>query len=52
MTSYRTIFAAALLGAALAYAQAPPSIGTLLDQARSQAAADHRAIFVIFHASW
>jgi hypothetical protein len=37
--------------AALAGAQ-PPSAETLLKNAESKAAADHRAVFLIFHASW
>jgi hypothetical protein len=37
--------------AAMAGAQ-PPSAETLLDQAKTTAAADHRAVFLIFHASW
>jgi hypothetical protein len=46
------VIPALLLGAALAQAQAPPSASTLLDQAKSQAAATHRSIFAVFHASW
>ena len=41
-----------LLGVAMAHAQVPPSANALLDQAKTQAAASHRAIFVIFGASW
>jgi hypothetical protein len=43
---------ALLLGATLGLAQTPPSATSLLDQAKTQAAASHRAIFAIFHASW
>jgi hypothetical protein len=45
-------FAAFLLGVALVHAQAPPSANALLAQAKAQAAAKQRAIFLIFHASW
>jgi len=41
-----------LLGASLAAAQAPPAADVLLEGAKAQAAASHRAIFAIFHASW
>jgi len=41
-----------LLGVALAQAQVPPSANALLDRAETQAAASHRAIFLIFGASW
>jgi hypothetical protein len=37
--------------AATAGAQ-PPSAETLLNQAKIKAAADNRAVFLIFHASW
>jgi hypothetical protein len=37
--------------AAMAGAQ-PPSAETLVNQAKTRAAADHRAVFLIFHASW
>jgi len=43
--------AAAALVTAMA-ADAPPSAATLLDHAKAEAARDHRAIWVIFHASW
>jgi hypothetical protein len=56
MQSHRTRLGGAvpafLLGIALAQAQSPPSANTLLDQAKTQAAASQRAIFAIFHASW
>jgi hypothetical protein len=56
MKKHRTSFSASvpvfLLGAALAHAQAPPSATTLLDQAKTRAAASQRAIFAIFQASW
>jgi hypothetical protein len=55
MKSHLTTFSGAvpaiLLGVALAHAQAP-SADTLLDRARREAAANQRAIFVIFQASW
>ena len=40
----------AVFAIALAAAQTPPSADSIL--ADAQAAADHRAIFVVFHASW
>lgn len=46
------ILAGAFLGGALAYAQQPPSAAALLDEAKAEAAKDHRDIVVIFHASW
>jgi thiol-disulfide isomerase/thioredoxin len=52
MKSHWIAFPALLLGAVLAHAQSPPSADSLLDQAKTQAAPDHRAIFAIFHASW
>lgn len=56
MKSHRTSFGGAvpafLLGVALAHAQVGPSANTLLDQAKTRAAASQRAIFVIFGASW
>jgi hypothetical protein len=55
MKSHRTSIggavSAALLGIALAHAQAP-SADTLLDRAKREAAANQRAILVIFQASW
>jgi hypothetical protein len=41
----------AFLSAAVAGAQ-PPSAETLLKDVELKAAADHRAVFLIFHASW
>jgi hypothetical protein len=56
MKSHRRRFggalAAYLLGIALAHAQGPPSANALLNQAKTQAAVNQRAIFAIFHASW
>jgi hypothetical protein len=45
---------AAVLFAAVALvnAQESPSADAILTQAQHQAAASHRAIWVIFHASW
>ncbi len=42
----------AVLGGAIAAAQAPPSVTSLLSEAQTQAAQGQRAIFAIFHASW
>jgi hypothetical protein len=50
--SLEAVIPAVLLAATLARAQAPPSAKTLLDNAKTQAVANQRAIFVIFHASW
>jgi len=44
-------FALALFAAALAGAQTP-SADTIVNQAKAQAAASKRAVFLIFHASW
>lgn len=33
-------------------ADAPPSAGTLIDRAKAEAAPNHRAIFVVFGATW
>ena len=41
-----------LLLAAAAMAQTPPSADTILSEAKGQAQANHRAIWVMFHASW
>ena len=54
-TTRRTMtrwMSAAVLSAALSLAQTPRTATALLDEAKSQAARDQRAIFAIFHASW
>ena len=44
--------AGAVLGGAIAAAEAPPSAASLLSEAQTRAASGQRAIFTIFHASW
>ena len=44
--------ACVLLGAALAGAQTPRSAASILDEAKTRAVADQRAIFLVFGASW
>ena len=41
-----------LLLAAAAMAQTPPPVDTLLSEAKAQAQASHRAVWVMFDASW
>jgi hypothetical protein len=48
----KTLLAVTLFSAALAGAQTPPSATALLDEAKTKAASENRAIFLIFHASW
>jgi len=57
MQSYNTrmlsrIAVVLLSAAAWAGAQTAPSADALLDKAKADAAASHRAVWVIFHASW
>ncbi|HUI54187.1 MAG TPA: hypothetical protein VLY04_04405 [Bryobacteraceae bacterium] len=49
---HRLAVAALLLCPAMAQTQALPAATALLDEAKAQAARDHRVIFAIFHASW
>jgi hypothetical protein len=41
-----------LSAAALGGAETPRSADALLDKAKAEAAPNHRAIWVMFHASW
>ena len=43
---------AVLIPLAALAAEAPPSAATLLENARAEAARSHRAIWVLFDASW
>ena len=47
----KPLLALTLFTAAIAGAQ-PPSAETLLNDAKTKAAADHRVVFLTFHASW
>ncbi|MGO9254831.1 MAG: hypothetical protein ACLQU1_00800 [Bryobacteraceae bacterium] len=47
--SAAALFAAATLAIA---AEAPPTAAGLLALAESQAAAEYKSVFLIFHASW
>ena len=47
----RALFSGLLLATA-AMAQTPPSVDTILSEAKTEAQANHRAIWVMFHASW
>jgi len=44
--------ACVILGAALVGAQTPRSAASILDEAKTRAVADQRAIFLVFGASW
>ena len=48
----KALLAAAIFARALTAADAPPAVSALLDQAKATAAADNRAIFLVFGASW
>jgi len=46
------VLGAAVLAAATCRAQTPARAEDLLAKAKTQAAAEHKAIFVVFDASW
>jgi hypothetical protein len=51
-TILRTTVLALLVGIPALTAAGPPTAQQVLDSAKSQAAAQHRNIFLIFDASW
>jgi hypothetical protein len=52
MRLLRAAIPALFMAASLAAAEQPPPAASLMEKGKAEAAASHRAIFVVFHASW